>query len=805
MSTNTTIQKINVPVTSPFPSSPAGPSFIPRKEFAPQPNREYSSFALLAFSSNNAIRLSNFPQHLVTELRARLRAIIGLRSFRENTEHKLCEIILVGKPWSSPKALSTEVVLVQVFSILFYYGFSFICHMDYGREHNDRVFLAFSRPVTSSNLDGPISAQLDLPHQVPFALSFSSSNTLKVVCSPLYATPAILQSIRSAWPRGVSSEKKLGENCYEFKLKGYSWFQEDTFADDALSHILTILTSLDKHSWKLVTSISLCSRHARNKDLWIFSGPHSTQPTDLPVRPSSPIKLGSPLKPTIYEPIVDDHKEGSGDLEVSHPGMNSHGQNHQHVRSATENTVSVPGRLNKSHNGKDGHQKSLSEDIAVLTKKTPPNARPMLPLSSEESTLSDHLPVIAPTMRPETSIRRAPSHSLISLPEPVERTNIEEEAPSGVGVGDDQTLRGVPVGDLGSVAQLTPPLLAPTTFRPLYGSDSYTNSTFSDVTGQSFDVPITWIPRREYGDITGDRHTDNVLRRAPPSAFPEEVQDNRTSVFTVATETTGPLLPGSWMSTPSLDTNDQNLENSTFENTMPHQDTPVYNEPRHNAVVSHSPQIMQPELAYRDGCSNRKSEKGMMGTIDPAHDAKAANKAVGGVSGREANSSVDGNKPESEGWVLVSFLSQLGSPEIPSTPQLLTTATATAAGDKDALSPPHVPLTAVKTITASDAIVREPPIPNANSEKNPQSPTNVNGTGVSPGNSQRTGSSVLGRLLSRRGSHKAKKGHGEEEDGPDKSREGDKEKSADKERGGRFKMSGGALPAIRSGKRLCID
>jgi hypothetical protein len=44
---------------------------------------------------------------------------------------------------------------------------------------------------------------------------------LRVIAPPLHSTPAILQAVRGSWPRGVVSEKKVGDNCFEFKLKGY--------------------------------------------------------------------------------------------------------------------------------------------------------------------------------------------------------------------------------------------------------------------------------------------------------------------------------------------------------------------------------------------------------------------------------------------------------------------------------------------------------------------------------------------------------------------------------------------------------
>lgn len=57
--------------------------------------------------------------------------------------------------------------------------------------------------------------------RAPFALSFLSATLLRVIAPPLHSTPAILQAVRGSWPRGVVSEKKVGDAAFEFKLKGY--------------------------------------------------------------------------------------------------------------------------------------------------------------------------------------------------------------------------------------------------------------------------------------------------------------------------------------------------------------------------------------------------------------------------------------------------------------------------------------------------------------------------------------------------------------------------------------------------------
>jgi hypothetical protein len=77
----------------------------------------------------------------------------------------------------------------------------------------DKLSLTFARSTATSN-PTPVAESV-------FALSFTAPTVLRVVAAPLHATPAILQSVRGAWPRGVKSERKLGNGSWEFRLKGF--------------------------------------------------------------------------------------------------------------------------------------------------------------------------------------------------------------------------------------------------------------------------------------------------------------------------------------------------------------------------------------------------------------------------------------------------------------------------------------------------------------------------------------------------------------------------------------------------------
>jgi hypothetical protein len=203
--------------------------FTPRKEFI-KDVRITNSFALLAVAGSNLIRLYSFPPKLTAALRHLFDQRTLTLGFREDVTLNLCEYSLDGKPWSSPKTVHTEKLLLDILAIIYQHGYSFLSTIDYGREHDDRLAITFSKPRSrpptptqpaSSNVDSTDIAHKTVVQRVPFALSFPSTVMLRVINPPLHSTPAILQAVRGSWPRGVVSERKIGDATYEFKLKGY--------------------------------------------------------------------------------------------------------------------------------------------------------------------------------------------------------------------------------------------------------------------------------------------------------------------------------------------------------------------------------------------------------------------------------------------------------------------------------------------------------------------------------------------------------------------------------------------------------
>ncbi|KAH7104617.1 hypothetical protein BKA62DRAFT_692806 [Auriculariales sp. MPI-PUGE-AT-0066] len=265
----------------PMPTSPAGSNFVPRREFqrsAPVP----SAFALLAFSGSNLIRMTNFPHTTVNLLRSVLESRDVLRQFKEESEPQLqqAKLYLLGKPWSTPKTVSSEAMVIEVMSVILAHGFHFLSLIDYGKEDGDILSMVFSRPVVSMEPTTTTFPGVPSPRQhVPFAISFVSGTVIRVVSPPLSSTPSILHAVRKAWPRGVVSERKVGTNGYEFKLKGWGIFSDDTFREDSMTNVMAILSSLSQQGFSLLTSMSFAPGRSNAKDFWLMVGQADALPS----------------------------------------------------------------------------------------------------------------------------------------------------------------------------------------------------------------------------------------------------------------------------------------------------------------------------------------------------------------------------------------------------------------------------------------------------------------------------------------------------------------------------------------------
>ncbi|KAF9044881.1 hypothetical protein BDZ89DRAFT_1058977 [Hymenopellis radicata] len=312
-------------------------------------------------------------------------------AYREDVSNNFCEFALDGRPWNSPKNTATERLLIEVLAILYQHSYTYLSTIDYGREPDDRLVMTFSKPDGRSDSPLPASehskssySDKPRPKRAPFALSFPSATMLRVVCPPLDSTPAILQAVRGSWPRGVVSEKKVGENTFEFKLKGYKWFQQDTFAVDSLRHILSLLSSLDTHTFSLLASISLTNR-SRVKDLWLFTGPAPSEDVAFPDSPAPSLNASqTDFKRPVYSPDLPPyHPPNPSAVSSPHrrlatePVPTSQAPSPlQHLRAATDEPARPPG--SPMRHAAPAHSASKPSPSHTLRKPAP---RAQLPVS----------------------------------------------------------------------------------------------------------------------------------------------------------------------------------------------------------------------------------------------------------------------------------------------------------------------------------------------------------------------------------------------------------------------------------------
>ena len=204
-------------------------NFIPRREFQ-RDHRIPSSFSFLTLSSSSTLKLYSFSPTVINNLRRLFNQKDLLADEREQITNNFHEFVLHGKPWSNSKSISSEKLIIDILTIILHYGYAFLSTIDYGRESDDKLAIAFSRPALPQNnvaglpsfaaMNGS-AVSLNAPPRTPFAISFASSTLVRVVGAPLHSTPAILTAVRGAWPRGIEYDKKVGDATYEFKLKGY--------------------------------------------------------------------------------------------------------------------------------------------------------------------------------------------------------------------------------------------------------------------------------------------------------------------------------------------------------------------------------------------------------------------------------------------------------------------------------------------------------------------------------------------------------------------------------------------------------
>ncbi|KAF9042122.1 hypothetical protein BJ165DRAFT_1415930 [Panaeolus papilionaceus] len=625
-------------------SSPELP-FTPRKEFIRDQQHSLNSFALLAISSANCIRLYSFTPSLVRSIRSLLDAAV-------DTEQNLCEVASVA----------TEKLLVDIIAIIYQY-----------------YAMAFSKSTGSPSASPPpLSSSSSLvdkpkPKRIPFALSFGSTT--------------LMRSVRNSWPRGVVSEKKVGENTFEFKLKGYkcphcsfAGFQQDTFATDSLRHILSLLSSLDQHSFTLLTSISLTNR-SRVKDLWIFTGPApDNAPADLSqsfLQPSASLRRLTPPSDTLHQ-----HRR-----QVTEPLP---------ITPQTSLTYTHPARAATENN----HQR-------------PPPQSPHVPVSviQRDSDIPDE--VVPPPVQP-----------------------IRAYMPSNMtGIG----ARPLGINNETFSAQIQKPLTSPPQSRPLRPVSERAKTpplktppspTMAESKNEQYKFPTSPDPHPPnllgFDAFRDSGHTDISHDDGFPSLDTREKDASERSLHWNKSNRAPatPILPGGWQPTPISESGEDHFPgystsnpsspvkpamhqsssgtSSEKEKTPASVSTPIYE----NVSRVEAPEIVSPDSAM----ALRKSEAALVGIInstvhaspepvpipaiipmqssfypqrEPMHRMASSNSAHSNAGQTSLNGgSGSGSGGGGQGWVMVNVdsMAKSATAEYPVSPVTATISTSTGSG-----------------------------------------------------------------------------------------------------------------------------
>ncbi|KDR85162.1 hypothetical protein GALMADRAFT_204710 [Galerina marginata CBS 339.88] len=603
-------------------ASPEVP-FTPRKEFIKELPIQPNSFALLALSSANCIRLYSFSSVAVASLRRLFEQYSHILSFREDSVQNLYEFALDAKPWANPKSVPTEKLLVNIISVIYQCGYTYLSTIDYGRENDDRLAMTFSRPSVA--LVNSRAGEKPKVNRVPFAISFSSVTVMRVISPPLHLTPAILQAVRGSWPRGVVAEKKVGDNSYEFKLKGYKY---------SLRHILSLLSSLDSHSFSLLTSISLTNR-SRVKDLWIFTGP-------------APESASLPIPPEQFLPEETSVTSPSPPMG-SFAGLHLSPNQHQHRRLATDPISPTPHSpvVQHARAATESPQRPLlpSPQPQVLRKPAP---RAQVPVSvvqdsdipDESHPLRAHMPsTISAGVENMTGVGASPNIFYSTSPFDAAVAHLDDSGQISdpisprPGKGSPSDHGRPPLRPVSDRAK-TPPLLvsssappSPTkpfmppvhdqfqsrgdlnlASPPLLGIGTFRDSAFSSTSDMSYEIPIKW---------TGPLKDETRAKSSRVSSSPN--------------------FPGGWQPTPIAEKSEDETQNSPSD------------EKKNNTTPIHeigsrfdAPEVIKPDMPLR------KSEAALVGIIHSTSPAPP-------VPRREKSEVREAQTPSNggQGWVLV--------------------------------------------------------------------------------------------------------------------------------------------------------
>ncbi|KAF8741749.1 Hemimethylated DNA-binding protein YccV like, partial [Rhizoctonia solani] len=367
------------------------------------------SYMLVALNGADTLRCHNIS---TTALSA-LRESFGneTRLYGEAGDGDIAEFVFRNSPWTA-KSVRSETLIVKLFTILLSHQYTFVTSIDYGRQYLDKLSLAFTRAVSSNGRSAEDSV---------FALSFVTPTLLRVLHAPLHCTPAILQSVRSAWPRGVKSESKLGNGSWEFRLKGFGYFSAEKSDEALVPHVFALLRAFDSHAFKLVAGVPIGGR-SRNKDLWVFTAPGASKPPSHTASPSP------------YQHTIESETAYSPGPFTASPTVGMSG----HAKFATDEPEKSPPIATVT-----GHARSASTP-APAPMPAPPHRKPVPPMAMPVPVINKPTPPVAnPPMnmpvpspaKPSPQSKPAPAPVPVPIPPKRNSSLLRKFRPPSIGPG----------------------------------------------------------------------------------------------------------------------------------------------------------------------------------------------------------------------------------------------------------------------------------------------------------------------------------------------------------------------------------
>ena len=351
-----------------------------------------------------------------------------------------------------------------------------------------------------------------------------------------------------------------------------SGFQQDTFATDSLRHILALLTSLNSHSFSLLTSISLTNR-SKVKDLWIFTGPapERTLPAETSedsLRNAALSLQGLSTQASHPTDVPQQHKR-FGSEPPAHP------PSPQHLRFTTDKPLHPVSQLPQPH----------------LLQKPAPRAQVPISVFRDSNILDEHHEVI-----------RAHMPSVISV-------GVENMTGVGTsGLKQDVLSTSSPLDTLkalqvGSERLATPPLLTSASDSPKKIPQENAKNDMLIPSTNDFSSPpllemdtfrVSASPSNPMTPFSrnGSYEKDAKLEQERPRLNPSHSSN-------------GSMFPGGWQSTPVV----KKPEDTEFSTSMS-EEKGTASTPIHEKYCRiEAPAIIAPDMTLR------KSEAALVGII----------------------------------------------------------------------------------------------------------------------------------------------------------------------------------------------